>query len=538
MNRIRPISITLIFPPIDFWLAIITRWQTTGRPMGSRMSCFVFLLLGITNIQPPQSQDQVPNLKNQRPANPVRPFLIEFKGEIDWQLSKYFRSRMEQAKSAGADLIVVEIDSPGGLKSESLSLAEMLRDVDWAYTVAFVPREALSGAALMAFGCDELVIGELARFGDIGIIQYDPQLFAFRFAPEKIQSVLVRQARDLAASKGRSPDLAEAMIDKDFRVYQRDKNGSIEFMGLAADEESPRENWQLVPETKKGFLTLNGVRAKELKLATGFVTDRESVAKRFGFDLSTTRVLRPTATDTIVYYLNHPLGAGLLIVIGLIAFFSEISAPGIGVGGLIAGLCAMLFFWSRFLGGTSTWLEIVLFAAGIIFLLMELFVIPGWGISGILGLLLTVSSVFMASQDFVVPTNERQWNQFLTSILMLLCSGAIFVIGAAFIVQYLGYIPIFSQLMLAPPDEDEFNSKRASDKPGQVQHPDISVGDWGQSESLLRPAGRAIFNRRSFDVVSDGEFIEPGRQVKVIDIQGNRITVSAIEDRQKQTNII
>ena len=538
MNRILSNSISFRFIPFDIRTVFATRWQTAGRPLGSFANCFVLVLLGLTSIQAVASQEQVPNLKKDRPARAVRPYLIEFKGDIDWQLAKYFRSRVEQAKSAGADLIVVEIDSPGGLKSESLSLAELLRDIDWAYTVAYVPREALSGAALMAFGCDELVIGELARFGDIGVIQYDPQLFAFRFAPEKIQSVLIRQARDLAASKGRSPDLAEDMIDKDFVVYQREQNGSIEFKGLTADEAPPGDNWRLVPESKKGFLTVNGVRAKELQLATAFATDRESVAKEIGFDLSTTRVLKPTATDTIVYYLNHPVGAGLLIVIGLIAFFSEISAPGIGVGGLIAGLCAMLFFWSRFLGGTSTWLEIVLFTAGIIFLLMELFVIPGWGISGIMGLLLTVSSVFLASQDFVVPTNERQWNQFLTSVLMLLCSGAIFVIGAAFIVQYLGYIPIFSQLMLSPPDHDEYNGKTMPDKPGRVQHPDISVGDWGHSESLLRPAGRAIFNRRSFDVVSDGEFIEPGQQVKVIDIQGNRITVSAIDDRLDETNAI
>lgn len=538
MNRTPTSSIPLISTSLELPVANPARLRTTGCPIGRVAASFFFLLLGIACLQPLPAQEQVPNLKKDRPAKPVRPYIIEFKGEIDWQLSKYFRSRLEQAKSAGADLIIVEIDSPGGLKSESLSLAEMLRDVDWAYTVAFVPREALSGAALMAFGCDELIIGELARFGDIGIIHYDPQLFAFRFAPAKIQSVLVRQARDLAASKGRSPELAEAMIDKDFLVYQKKNNGSIDFRGSAADEEPPGEGWQLVPETKKGFLTLNGVRAKELQLATGFATDRETAAKEIGFDLSTTRVLKRTATDSIVYYLNHPLGAGLLIVIGLIAFFSEISAPGIGVGGLIAGLCAMLFFWSRFLGGTSTWLEIVLFAAGIIFLLMELFVIPGWGISGIMGLFLTVSSVFMASQDFVVPTNERQWNQFLTSTLMLLCSGTVFAIGAAFIVKYLGYIPIFSQLMLAPPDEQEFTDELKSKKPGRVEHPDISIGDWGRSESLLRPAGRAIFNGRSFDVVSDGEFIEPGRQVKVLDIQGNRILVSAIEDPLDDTNTV
>ena len=317
----------------------------------------------------------------------------------------------------------------------------------------------MSGAALMTFGFDELVIGKLARFGDIGVIQYDPQLFAFRFAPEKIQSVLINQARTLAESKGRSAELAEAMINKDYHVYQRtvgdkDDEAKIEFRGQKESEDIPGRTWKIVSETKKGFLTVNGVRAHELGLAQAFSDDRESLAKEVGFDLDSTRFLRHTTTDTIVYYLNHPFGTGLLILIGLIAFFSEISAPGIGVGGLTAGLCAALFFWSRFLGGTSTWLEIVLFAAGVTFLFMELFVIPGWGVSGIMGLMLTVASVFMASQDFVVPSNDRQWNQFLTSGLMMMCTGALFVVAAAFIIRNIGYIPIFNKLILTPPEED------------------------------------------------------------------------------------
>ena len=483
------------------------------------------------------SDESFPNLLKERPSGFERPFLIEFHGMIDWQLAKYFRAKIEQARKANADLIVIEIDSPGGLKTESLSIAEMVRDIDWAYTVAFVPREAFSGAALVTLGCDELVIGKLARIGDIGVIKYDPQLFAFRFAEEKIQSVLIRQARDLAQSKGRSVELAEAMINKDYHVYQRIQDDELEFIGQLNDADPPEGAWQIVPETTKGFLTVNGVRAKELKLAQTFADSRESASNKIGFELTEARVLRHTATDTIVYYLNHPIGTILLIVIGLIAFFVEISAAGFGFGGLVSGLCATLFFWSRFLGGTSTWLEVVLFAAGVTFLLMELFVIPGWGISGITGLFLTVASVFMASQDFVMPSNDRQWNQFLTSLLMLLCSGTLFVVAAAFIIRNIGHVPVLSKLILAPPVDvdDTDTSVDEAGKPKPAPHPAVSVGDWGKAESLLRPAGRAMFVGRSFDVVSDGEFIESGRQIKVIAVQGNRIVVAAVQEEDLES---
>lgn len=516
---------------------IFSNSQQNLWPLLGMLLAAIISLTGGLGIETCEAEEQLPNLRKTRPASFERPFLIEFKGEINWQLAKYFRAKIEQAKSAGADLILVDIDSPGGLKSESLSIAEMLRDIDWAYTVAFVPREALSGAALITYGFDELVIGKFARIGDIGIIQYDPQLFAFRFAEEKIQSVLISQARDLAQSKGRSPELAEAMINKDYVIYQREVGGKTEFKGIISEkEDAPGQDWTLVSESKKGFLTVNGVRAEELGLAQHFAADRNELTAEFGLDQNEINVLKHTSTDTVVYYLNHPFATGLLILVGLVALFSELSAPGIGVGGLTAALCAALFFWSRFLGGTSTWLEVVLFGAGIVFLLMEFFVIPGWGVSGIMGLMLLVASVFMASQDFVVPSNGRQWNQFLTSSLVMMCAGALFCIAAAVIIRNIGHIPIFSKLVLAPPVEETENLT-PDKKQLMTEHPSISIGDWGRSESLLRPAGRAIFAGQSFDVVSDGEFIDPGTQIRVVTIQGNRIVVSAIESDSDASSV-
>ena len=480
---------------------------------------------------------EVPSQKQVRPQAFRHPVIIEFKGNIDWQLSKYFRSRLQRARNAGADLLVIEIDSPGGLKNESLDIAEALRDVDWAYTVAFVPREAISGAALITLGCDELIVSPTARIGDIGVIEFDPQLFAFRFAPAKIQSVLVRQARDLASSKERSPALAESMIDKDVMTYRRVTPQGVEYRNVRVDAaDKPGDPWVLVPESgPERFLTVSGQRAVELGLASGFAGNRTELAADFGLQPTDFHVYRQTVTDRVVYWLNHPIGTALLIAIGLVALYFEMSAPGLGVGGLLAGLCAALFFWSRMLGGTSGWLEVVLFAAGLIFVLMELLVIPGWGLPGLVGIVLMVASIFLASQDFVMPRTTRQWNQLLTTAAVLACSAIGFTIVAVFITRKLGKIPILKQALLLPggvaADDGQAGSvDPKTGKPVSPPHPDISVGDWGHAESLLRPAGRAWFAGRSFDVISDGAFIEPGVQVKVIDIQGNRIMVAAVDE--------
>ena len=195
-----------------------------------------------------------------------------------------------------------------------------------------------------------------------------------------------------------------------------------------------------------------------------------------------------------------------------------------------AALCAALFFWSRFAGGTAGWLEVILFVAGIVFLLMEVFVIPGFGVAGFAGLVLLFVSVVMASQDFVIPQTPTQLDSLVTTLLVISVATAAFLIGAVFISHKFGKIPILNRLSLAPPTEKiDTEIDKATGKAVPINHPQVSVGDWGVAESLLRPAGRVKFHGTSIDVVSDGTYLEPGVQVRVVEIAGNRIVVSEIE---------
>ena len=479
----------------------------------------------------------VPDATRPRPESFQNPALIEFQGPINGHLKLYFENRFAKARKSGADLLIVEIDSPGGYKQESLDMARQLRDCDWAYTVALISNEAISGGALVSLGCDEIMIDLNAKFGDIGEIAFDGDNRAFRMIEPKIESYLSRDARDLAESKGRPPDLAEALVDKDVLVYVRPsanaENGALEFTTVRADELlKPNPPWKLVSESgPERFLTLSGQRAIELGIAQGSQSSREDAARELGFETKKLRVYRPTTTDTVVYVLNNPYVTALLVLFGLVALYFEFSSPGMGVGGLLAGLAAVLFFWSRFLGGTSGWLEVILFMDGIVFLFAEVFVIPGFGVSGITGMALLFSSVVLASQDFVFPQTAEQWNQSLTSMLMLMCTGVAFLIAAVFISKRLGSMPIFNRMVLAPPPiVDESEKLDEHGKPISPPHPMVSVGDWGRTESLLRPAGRASFAGRSLDVVSDGTYVDAGAQVRVIEITGNIVRVTEIDD--------
>lgn len=515
------------------------------RTRRSNKACnfFTLVLIAFTTslaFATPLQDGSVPDATRPRPTKFLRPAVIEFEGEIHGKLKIYFDNRFEAAKKAGIDLLIIEIDSPGGYKQLSLEMARRLRDCDWAYTVALISNEAISGGALVSLGCDEIFIDPNAKFGDIGEIAFDHEQQVFRMIEPKIESYLSRDARDLAESKGRSPDLAEALVDKDVLVYvRRDpnvENGPLQFTTARTDAiMKPDAPWQLVPESgPERFLTLSGQRAVELGIGQGSQSSREAVALELGFDMANLKVYRPTTTDSVVYFLNNPYVTGLLVVIGLVALYFEFSAPGLGVGGLLAGLCTVLFFWSRFLGGTSGWLEVILFVAGIVFLFAEVFVIPGFGISGVTGLALLFSSIILAGQDFVFPQTAEQWNQTLSSMLILMCSGVGFLIAAVFISKRLGSLPVFNRMVLTPPPiKSEPDKLDEHGKPIAATHPSVSVGDWGRAESLLRPAGRAKFAGRSFDVVSDGAYVEPGTQVRVIRIAGNIIQVAAIDENDE-----
>ncbi len=459
-------------------------------------------------------------------GEPVRAVLIRFEGQIFPRERAYLFRKLDTAQRDGANLLLIEIESPGGAVDDSQLIAERLRDITWAHTVAFVPREALSGAAMMALGCDDIVMAPGARLGNVGVVVLGENKL-FRHAPEKDRSDVVAVMRELAEAKGRPPALAEAMVDKDTVVYQWTHAATEEkaYMSAADVKALPdADQWQqgpMVRASREGlFLDVNGREALDLGLAQALAEDREALKRRYGIE-GPLRVLQPTGVDTAVYILNLAPVTGLLFVLGLIALYVELSSPGIGIGALVAALCFALFFWSRFLGGTAEWLELVLFAAGVVFLLVEMLILPGFGVFGITGILLIFVSLMMAMQGFVIPETRRQMAIFANSIGVLAMSGVAFAVAASLLRRYFGAIPLFNQLLLHPP---------ASGRPGRrglpaEGEPEPAVGDRGVAHTALRPAGKARFGGRYLNVVTDSEFVRAGARIEIVELRGGRVFV-------------
>ena len=457
---------------------------------------------------------------------------IKIDGVIEPMLRQFVERQIDRAIGSGATLIIFEIDSPGGLLLTSQELAFYISDLSQrkVRTVAYVPRQALSGAAMISLGCDEIYLQPEAIIGDAEPIETrDGQ--QFEQAPEKVLSVLRELLRQLAARKGRPEAVAEAMADQNLAVYEvtNAKTGRVWFM-TEAEIHQGGDEWikgPALPETREGnLLTVNGHRAHLLKIAEPAVDDLEELKQRLGIPANVT--LRPvgrTWIDTLVFTLNRPMIAALLIALGVVLIYVELHLM-TGLLGILSVLCFALFFWSKFLGGTAGWLEVVLFLLGLGCLALEIFVIPGFGVFGVTGGLLIIAALVMASQTFGNLGVGTDFDQ-MTGTVGTLAGSLVVTIGSAMIIsRFLPHIPFLGSMILVPPGTADVGPRlREVD---EAASPARYLGKRGVTLSSLRPAGKAEVEGDYLDVFSEGPYVDPGVSIEVVRQDGHRLIVREI----------
>lgn len=470
------------------------------------------------------------------PAKPQSAVIIKLEGMITPLSGALLMRKFEQARDRGVDTIVIHIDSPGGFLSTTMQMVNMLERAKDVETVAYVEHQAISGAAMTALATDKIVMQPGATLGDAGLI-FAGEDSAFRYAPEKARSALVQQIRAIALTAGRPPALAEAMVDKDISVVEAThaETGERRFFTnheweALADQDAWGDPRPVVEAKENTFLTVNGRRAVELGLADATVENEQALAAELNIDGPIVR-LENSKIDTMVVILNNPWVTGLLIFIGLLALLFELSAPGIGIGGLLSIFCFGVFFWSRFLGGTAGWLEVILFVMGLIFIGMEFFVIPGFGVAGLGGIAMLVSSLVMASRHVMLPENQQDLQQLGTTFSTVLLAILAFLIAAFFLSQYVERIPGLSRLALQPPTMSDAQTglpvSASSELPPWET---VAVGDLGRALSSLRPSGKALFGEAIVDVSTEGDFVDADETVRVLKRQGTRLVVRKAEN--------
>jgi len=451
-----------------------------------------------------------------------RPIRIDVSGPINAKSVNWtLRSLRQSQQDSQANLLCLQINSAGGSAEDSLRLAGFLAALDATQirTVAFVPALARGDAALIAWSCDELVLGPDAVLGGPG-----EAVASSRDLPE-----LRRAIGALAQDMGRDWSLPVALVDPALSVHRYTHEGTG-LMRVFCEEELAEQDDPA--EWKRGSEVLardglSGREAEELKVASHLADSFDEFRQLYHLEQNF-EFLQPNWAHMLIERLASPRLAGILLFVAWFTLMIEFAQPGLGIAGFASALCFVFFFWSQVLHGTAGWLEVLMFGAGVIAVVLEIFVIPGFGVFGLGGAILIVSSIVLASQTFVIPRNSYQFEQFPISIMMVAAAAAGAFASMAVIHRYLPDAPFLHRLMLRRPDEelrDELQRRETFADFAFLQ------GKRGRTTTQLTPSGKARFGDEVINVISDGELISSGTDVYVVEVRGNRVLVQPVDAR-------
>ncbi|MCL1818028.1 MAG: nodulation protein NfeD, partial [Spirochaetaceae bacterium] len=495
----------------------------------SIMKAFVFIAVFFAAL---------PGFAEQPPAACV----IPIHGDIDASMVSHVRRQAGNAVKDGAGFLIFDIDTFGGRVDSALHISSFIGSLEGAKTVAYIRSSpdgmgvSWSAGALIAMSCAAIYMAPGTSIGAAAPVIAGAE--GMQSAGEKSISALRSQMAALAEKNGHPVPLALAMVDYDVVLVEVEEGGKVRAMteadALRREKEKPGQakRGKLISAQGK-LLSLTAGEALLYGLSSGTEADYPSLLERIGAG-QRMQTLEPSSTDNVVAFLSSAPLQSLLILIGLVALFMEISTPGFGVPGTIAVICFLTIFGTNGMLGTLGSLEILLFLAGVALLAVEIFVLPGFGVAGISGIVLIGIALVLSMQDFVVPRIDWQWDIFFRNILTV-ATGLIAGTAAICVLALLApKLRIFNRFTLKTvlqgtsgglvPDDPAPETFTAGQ--GEVS-PDLT-GKTGKAVTVLRPSGRAEIDGRLYSVETDGTFIPAGTDLVVVRVRGSNILVKPV----------
>ena len=471
----------------------------------------------------------------------VKAAVIVCKGDIDDGLYKSIQRRTQIALDRGFEYLIYEIGTYGGLlqSADDISKYFILDIGKKAHTVAYVTTEAISAGAMISVSCQDIIMLENTTIGDCAPIMLGGKLEGVD--REKIESFTRAAFVRAAEANGYPEALLKAMVTMQIKVY-RVKNLQTDKDEFFEDEQLPKDpnkydldNKELVVKDDE-LLTLTASEAFEYGIARALVKDRagalDFLAERDGVTFAVEPiVLKTNWSEEMVRWLNSPVVMAVLVMLALLGVYIEFNTPGVGLPGLVAVICFAIIVGSKYLIGMANWVEVAFFAVGVLLLLVEIFVLPGFGVAGFTGVICIFVGLFgmlikNAPDELPWPKTALDWELFTSGVLGLSLGFVGFVVFAWILSKYLPRIQFLSGLILIPTVPRQGDKKRVSmTTPPESETTSVNLGDTGEVISTLRPTGKAKFGDAIVDVVAEAEFLDKGTKVEIIEIHGNRVVV-------------
>ena len=441
-------------------------------------------------------------------------YKIDIKKEIGSTTWRYMQRGYNEAAERHVQGIILHLNTYGGTVVHADSIRTLILNSKIPI-YAFIDNNAASAGALIAIACDSIYMRPGANIGAATVVNETGVAM-----PDKYQSYMRATIRSTAESHGkdttvtlsgdtvvkwvRDPLIAEAMVDT--RIIVPGLVDSTKVLTLTAQE-----------ALRWGYseATVNSVH--------------EIITERIGVPEYTLQTFKPSVYDDLVGFLLNPALQAILIMIIVGGIYFELQTPGIGFPSAAALIAALLYFAPLYLDGLAESWEILIFVAGVILMILELIVIPGFGVTGILGIICMVGGLILAlvsNTDFNfegVTSNELLRSVF-TVISGLICAFILMI----YITHRIGKKGIFSRLALS--------SSQAVEKGFVAVSPEYKylIGKEGRASTVLRPSGKVRIEEDDYDAVSlYNKFIERGTPVRVVRVENAQLYVVTVENEKK-----
>lgn len=430
-------------------------------------------------------------------------YRVDVKDEIGPGVWRTVKKSFDEAEKAGADYILIDMNTYGGLVVYADSLRSLILNTRRPVWV-FIDNNAASAGALIAIACDRIYMREGANIGAATVVSQTGEAM-----PDKYQSYMRSMIRSTAQAHGRDtlihgrdtvlrwkrdPQIAEAMVDE--RVYIPGVTDSGKVVTFTPHE-----------AVKYGF-------------CDGMADNVEEVLQQEGLEDYTLLSYTPTTMDRIIGFLIHPMVQGILVMMIIGGIYFELQTPGVGFPLAVAVFGAVCYFAPLYLEGFAASWELVVFILGVILLLLELFVIPGFGVAGVSGIVCMVGALVLAGvDDFSFDFLGDFAGTILRSLFVVVAASLVALglsvwLGA----KVLGARRWAFALHAEQRPEDGFVGvdmavRRELDKEGY-------------SETDLRPGGKIRIDGELYDAVAEqGDYIPKNTPVKVVKYQAGQLYV-------------
>ena len=416
--------------------------------------------------------------------------LGEIKTNIDPRTNRYTKLLLNEGQKDDYDIIIIEMDTYGGAVNDADDIRTRILDFEKPIYV-WINKDAASAGALISIACDSIYMSSGASIGAATVVTGDGEQ-----APDKYQSYMRSIMRSTAEAKGRDPKIAEGMVDEDLQVDSVSEEGKV--ITFSTSE-----------AIKYGFCDAELNSVDEILLRQN-VKDYEIS----NFQLS--------SSENIISLFLNPFVSGILLLLIFGGLYFELQTPGVGFP-IIASITALLLYLiPYYLNGVAENWEIILLFLGIILIAVEVFVIPGFGVFGILGLFTSIGSLIL-----IMLNNDLFDFTFVVSGDIV--SASLAVLSSIFL---LGILILFGGIKLT--DTDAFKKialeETQDSKLGYVsnKYSDEYIGKKGKAYTVLRPSGKVIIDEKLCDATSYDGFIEKNSKIKVVGNEGSALKVSKI----------